>query len=108
MTLNLSEHSVDTKDVIEDVVEEDQRNVELFFVEDSETSLRVFSKLFSIDGDVVLAQPVRVEDRSSECLVAVDSREVSERDSIDVLVGPFPLLLGNESILEEPESFVSP
>ena len=40
MTLRLSEDPVDPKDVIENFVEENERHVELFFVEDFESEMK--------------------------------------------------------------------
>ena len=108
MTLNLTEDSIDSENVVENVVEEDELDVEFLLVEDAKSSLDVLSKLLSFDWKVVSRRPVGVEDGSSEGLLVVDGREVSESRRIDVLVRPELLRFRDESILEEPESFVGP
>jgi hypothetical protein len=58
MTLNLTEHTVNTENVVKNVVEKDERDIKFFFVEHPETLLCVFAKDLTIHGDIVLRSPV--------------------------------------------------
>ncbi|RUS33265.1 hypothetical protein BC938DRAFT_472313 [Jimgerdemannia flammicorona] len=92
----------------EDTINAQYLDIKLFLVENLETGLGVVAQLFSIDGNVILRQPVGEEDGAHQRLSLVESREVLQRHSIDVLVRPFPILLGDQTILEQAKSFVSP
>ena len=94
--------------MVQHVIEEDKRYVELFLVEDLQTGLRVLSKDFTVNRDIVLGSPVREQDRSGQCLILVDGREVLVRGIVDRVICPLLLLLGDQTILEETQSFMGP
>ena len=48
--------------MVQDLVEEDERNVQFFLVEDLESGLDVVSQFFLLDWQVVLGEPVTVQD----------------------------------------------
>ena len=54
----------------------------------------------AVDGDVVLGQPVGEEDGPLQRLVAVDVGEVLQRHTVDVLVGPGPFRVLDQSVLQ--------
>ena len=108
MALRLSENPVDTEDVVEHFVEEDQCHVELFLVKHFEARLDVGAQLLAVHWNVILRQPIGEEDRASQRLLAVDVGEVFQSYAVDVLVGPLALGVFNETILEEAQGFVRP
>ena len=96
--MNLSEYTIDTQNVIQDVVEQDERDIEFFFVENFETGFGVFTEDFTVDGDVVLRGPVGEESRSSESLITVDSGGVQHSSFVDVFVGSLFLFFRDKAI----------
>ncbi len=65
-----------------------QRHVQLFFIKDFESSLDVVPEFLSINWDIVLVHPVRIKNRSQECIVPVDVGEVANSNLIDVFIRP--------------------
>ena len=62
MHLRLFEYPVNPEHVVQDLVEEDERNVQFFLVEDLESGLDVVSQFLLVDWQVVLGEPVTVQD----------------------------------------------
>ncbi|GKT85477.1 hypothetical protein Ct61P_03327 [Colletotrichum tofieldiae] len=108
MTLRLSEDTINAEDVFQNIVEENERHVNLFLAEGLESGLNKVSELLAVDGDVVLRKPVGEEDRATESLLVVNGREELEGDPSDGIVGPLTLVLSHETILEETQRFVRP
>lgn len=108
MSLNLSEHPVDAKDVVQDVIEQNEGNVQLFLVEDAESCLGVFAQQLSVDWDVVFRGPVREKDGSGESFISVNGGEVIQRGAVDIFVRPCALFFRDKTILEESQRFVGP
>ena len=95
--MNLSEYTINTQNVIQDIVEQSERNIECF-VENFETGFGVFTEDFTVDGDVVLRGPVGEESRSSESLITVDSGGVQHSSFVDVFVGSLFLFFRDKAI----------
>ena len=108
MALRLPEDTVDAKDMLQHIIEQNEGHIDLFLTEGLQPGLDEVTKLLTIDWYVVPRQPVREEDRSSESLLLVDGREELERDTANRIIGPLPLLFSNKTILEETQGFVSP
>lgn len=108
MTLHLTEDTIDTEDVVEDIVEQDQGNVEFFLVEHAQSCLGVLPQQLAVNWDIILRCPVGVENGTAEGLVSVDGREVGHSGVVDVLVGPAAFLFRDETILEETQGFMGP
>ena len=64
--LRLFEDSVDPQNVVENLVKQDQRNVQLLLIEDLQSGLHIVPQLLLVHWQVVLGQPVAVEDRPSQ------------------------------------------
>ncbi len=57
----------------------------------------VLSQFLLIHRYVVLGQPVTVKDGSLQCRLPVNVREVFQGDTVNVLIGPVPLLILHQS-----------
>jgi hypothetical protein len=88
VSLRLPEDTVDAQDMIQHLVEENQRDVQLLLVEDPEAGLDVVAELLPVDGDVVLGEPVGVEDGAGEGALAVHVGEVLHGYLVHVGVCP--------------------
>ncbi|KAH6607744.1 hypothetical protein Trco_004057 [Trichoderma cornu-damae] len=108
VALRLPEDAVDAQHVLQDVVEQDERNVDLFLAERLEASGHEVPQLLPVDGDVVLGEPVGEQNGAAESLLFVHGGEEFQGDAADGLVGPLALLLVHETILEEPQGLVRP
>ena len=97
VALRLAEDAVDAEDVVEDLIEEHERHVQLLLVEDLQTRLGVLAQRLLLDRHVVLRQPVAVEDGALEGALAVDVGEVFQTDTVDVLARPQTLFIFNKS-----------
>mmetsp|Transcript_20729 Transcript_20729/g.31815 ORF Transcript_20729/g.31815 Transcript_20729/m.31815 type:complete len:204 (-) Transcript_20729:8413-9024(-) len=64
MAEGLSQNAVNSQDVVDNSVEDDQLDIQLFFVEGSQSSLDVSFQLVLRDGDVILLDEVRKVDRA--------------------------------------------
>ena len=64
--LVLLEYPVDPEHMVEHFVEQHQRNIEFFLVEHLEASLHIVSQLFLLHWEIVLGQPVAVQDGTGE------------------------------------------
>lgn len=62
--LVLLEDPVYPEHMVEHLIEQDQRHIQLFLVEHLETSLHIFLQLLLLHWEVVLGQPVAVQDGS--------------------------------------------
>jgi hypothetical protein len=51
MSLHLAERSINSKDMVQNIVEENKWHVQFFFVENSEASFCVLMKLLAINRD---------------------------------------------------------
>lgn len=58
--LVLLEDPVYPEHMVEDLVEQDQRHIQLLLIEDLETSLHIIPQLLLLHWEVVLGQPVAV------------------------------------------------
>ncbi|GJC94168.1 hypothetical protein ColKHC_02994 [Colletotrichum higginsianum] len=108
MALRLSENTVDPQDVFQDIVEQNERHVNLFLAEGLESGLDEVSELLPVDRYVVLRQPVREEDGAAESLLVINSGEELKGDPSDGVIGPLAFILSDETILEESQRFVRP
>jgi len=86
VALNLTEHTIDAKDVIQDIIEERKEDTQSFLVEYPRTCLGEFTQLLSIVWDVVPRRPIREQDGAGQSFVEINCREVLLSDCIDVLV----------------------
>jgi hypothetical protein len=100
MTLWLAENTIDAKNMLEHIVEKNERNVNLFLAEGPKTGLDELSELFTLNRYVVLGKPIGEQNGSAESLLLVDSREVLSCNAVDTFFRPLPLLFSDKSILE--------
>lgn len=69
-TVHLAKLSVNSEDLAENIVEENKWYIQLLFIEDSEASLRIPTKLLVVNtGNII---PTGKGDRSVEGLISVD------------------------------------
>lgn len=64
--LFLLEDPIYPEHMIQDLIEEHQRDIQFLLIEDLETSLHVVTKLLPLHGEVILGQPVAVQDRTTQ------------------------------------------
>ena len=64
--------------------------------------------MFQLDGHVILAEPVGVEDGPGKGFVDVDIGEVLQGDDVEIVVGPLPLLVQDKTVLKQAQPLVSP
>lgn len=75
-------------------------DVELLLIEGSEPTIDIVLELLLRHRNVVFLDPVREQDWSFECLVAVHGWEPLSSNLVDFLVAPVLLLVENKSILK--------
>ena len=51
MSLDLAEYSINSKDMVEHIIKQDELHIELLLVEDPESCFRVLSQLLAINRD---------------------------------------------------------
>ena len=76
VTLGLAEDPVNPEHVVHHLVELHERHVQLLLVAPLEPGLGVVPQLAALHLDVVLAQPVREEDRPRERFLLVEVAEL--------------------------------
>lgn len=103
MTLDLIEYMINTKNVVENIVKDNEANIEFFFIEHTKTLLCIFMENLTVQGSHEYNSP-RFGCRMRKGFIFVDSRKVCQGSSINVLVRSLPFILGNQSALEELES----
>jgi len=88
MSLWLAENPIDSQHVVKDFIEQHQWHVQFFFIEYLKPGFDVVSQFFSVDRNVVLRQPVAVQDWSTQSGGFVHSWEMFQGHDIDVFVRP--------------------
>src|SRR5690606_451216 len=66
------------------------------------------SQLFSINRNIILAQPITEQDWSLQGLLLINRREMLQCNTTDCICGPEALFLGHETVFEKSKGFVSP
>ena len=56
MSLDLTEYTINTEDVIEDIIEKDKGYIQFFFVEYTQACLGIFPKGCSVNRNIVLGR----------------------------------------------------
>mmetsp|Transcript_3550 Transcript_3550/g.11018 ORF Transcript_3550/g.11018 Transcript_3550/m.11018 type:complete len:941 (+) Transcript_3550:3836-6658(+) len=107
VALRLPQHSVDAQDVVEHLVEEHQRHVQLLLVEDAQLGLHLAAQLLAIHTHVVLTGPGGEEDRALRGL-RPGRREVARHTGVQRAIGPLALVRRHQSVLEETQALVCP
>jgi len=57
--LDLTEYTINTKDVVKNIVEENERNIEFFFIEHTKALLCIFAENLAVHRNIILRGPVR-------------------------------------------------
>jgi hypothetical protein len=58
MALDLTEYTINTENVVKNIVEKNERNIELLFIEDTKALLCILAKNLTVHGNIILRGPV--------------------------------------------------
>src|SRR6266498_2907949 len=108
MTLYLSENTINSENVVENIVEKNERNIQLLFIKDAQPCFRVFPEYLPVDRNIVLGCPIGVEDWSTQSFLLIDGREMFHGYDVDVVISPVSFLFGDETVLKESKCLMSP
>ena len=113
MTTGLAKDSVETKNVGEDVVKEDDGYVQFLLVEDTESRLHVVAEGTTSDGFVRSSEPVGEEEGASEDRTDAPFRrqgltKLFVGDPVQQGIRPRTFLVRHQAIREETKTFMGP
>ena len=98
MYLGLLKDPVNSENMVEDLIEEHQRNIQFFLIEDLQSRLDIVPQLLSFHGKVVLGHPVAEQDGSLECRLTVNAGEVLHGYCIDIFLSPCSLFIIHQPV----------
>jgi hypothetical protein len=58
MALDLTEYTIDAENVVENIVEKNERDVKFFFIEHTKALLCIFAKNLAVHRNIILRGPV--------------------------------------------------
>ena len=73
---NSPENSVNSQDMIQYFIKQNQGDIEFLFVKDFQTGLDVMPQFFPIDRHIILVHPVGVKDWSTDSFIFLDIGKV--------------------------------
>ncbi len=102
----LTQHSVNSKNMVEHRVKHDKRHVELFFIELFKPCLDVVFELFLANADIVLVQISSEVNWPFQCFSVVNSWEPLLGNCVNRSVTPVFFTLVHKTIFIESQAFV--
>ena len=73
-----------------------------------QTRFRKLPQMIPADGQIILRQPVAVQDRTLQRLADIHTGKILLRHAVDIFIRPFPVHIVHQTVLEQSQRLMRP